>query len=262
MSDPSDLYKIGNVAKLTGIAVERLRAWERRYGLTPASREGKTRFFSGAQVERLSVIKRLIDQGHPVSTLINLDHDTLNERWEEIQSTQSAAAQHLSNNPTVALAGTQLLMMEQMLKDPPQLRVESRWVNLTVAMEDLRQSSAQPEAAPDILVVLLGSVTPESLTQLDELPEKTQPVVIYHYATEAGLGDADQREWQMLRWPVSWSDIEQAVARQVNLPANAQPLAARRFSDEQLTEHREYRLRPRLRLPQRPGQSDQHAQRV
>ncbi|MEM6709905.1 MAG: MerR family transcriptional regulator [Pseudomonadota bacterium] len=34
-SDPVELYRIGAVAQLTGIAVERLRAWERRYGLAP-----------------------------------------------------------------------------------------------------------------------------------------------------------------------------------------------------------------------------------
>ena len=38
--DADDLYRIGTVASLTGIAVERLRAWERRYDFTPAHRDG------------------------------------------------------------------------------------------------------------------------------------------------------------------------------------------------------------------------------
>ncbi|MDE0008460.1 MAG: MerR family transcriptional regulator, partial [Gammaproteobacteria bacterium] len=52
-----DLFKIGVVASRTGISVERLRAWERRYGLAPAHRDGQTRFYSEAQVERLLAIK-------------------------------------------------------------------------------------------------------------------------------------------------------------------------------------------------------------
>ena len=36
-----DLYQIGSVTALTGIAAERLRAWERRYGFAPAERKGK-----------------------------------------------------------------------------------------------------------------------------------------------------------------------------------------------------------------------------
>jgi len=54
-----DLYRIGTVAQLTQISVERLRAWERRYGLVPAHRAGKTRFYSASQLSRLAKIKRL-----------------------------------------------------------------------------------------------------------------------------------------------------------------------------------------------------------
>ena len=72
MEADDDLYRIGTIANLTGIAVERLRAWERRYGLEPAHKAGKTRFYSRAQLERLQLIKRLIDQGHPISTLVAL----------------------------------------------------------------------------------------------------------------------------------------------------------------------------------------------
>ena len=237
MSDPSELYKIGTVAKLTGIAVERLRAWERRYGLTPASREGKTRYFSGAQVERLTRIKRLIDQGHPVSTLINLDDTALNERLQQItidarasHSSASAAGEHPQDSTRIGLIGTQLLMLEQTLTQPPRVDVVSRWVNLSVALPELSKADLPPEVA----VVLLGSVTPESLDDLCDLPAKTKPLVVYHYATEEGLASADERDWQLLRWPTTWLEIEQAAVKQAKSPLRAQKTVARRFSDEQL----------------------------
>ncbi len=75
-----DLYRIGTVAGLTEISVERLRAWERRYGLQPAHRSGKTRFYNLEQVGRLKKIKRLIDNGHPISSLVSLTDEQLNER--------------------------------------------------------------------------------------------------------------------------------------------------------------------------------------
>lgn len=236
MSDPSELYKIGTVAKLTGIAVERLRAWERRYGLTPASREGKTRFFSGIQVERLQRIKRLIDQGHPVSTLINLDDAALNERLqvvaqqstEQPESTPGYGSPNLSNL-NVALIGTQLLMLEQTQTSPSQVNVVSRWVNQSVAAEAIDKDNA-----PDTLVVLLGSVTPASLDDIESLPAKTKPVVVYHYATEQGMQAAKDRAISLLRWPIAWTEIEQALVRQSQMSWGHGPLAARRFSDEQL----------------------------
>jgi len=212
MSDPSELYKIGTVAKLTGIAVERLRAWERRYGLTPASREGKTRFFSGAQVERLTRIKRLIDQGHPVSTLINLDDTALNERLQKItedvrasRSADSLDGEHALASTRVGLIGTQLLMLEQTLAQPSEVDVVSRWVNLSVALPELDNADLPPEVA----VVMLGSVTPESLDELCDLPAKTKPFT-------------------------PWSEIEQAAVRQAKSPLRAAKTVARRFSDEQL----------------------------
>jgi len=234
MSDPSELYKIGTVAKLTGIAVERLRAWERRYGLTPASREGKTRFFSGTQVERLTRIKRLIDQGHPVSTLINLDDEALNERLQQITDdarlNRDYAADDESPSPRVGLIGTQLLMLEQMLAEPSRVNVASRWVNLSVAIPELIDA----DQAPDVVVVLLGSITPDSLVELHDLPAKTKPLVVYHYATEEGLAVAADSDWEILRWPVAWRDIEDAVVRQAHTSLRAPRLADRRFSDEQL----------------------------
>ena len=49
-----DLYQIGSVTALTGIAAERLRAWERRYGFAPAERNGKIRLYSHEQVKKLN----------------------------------------------------------------------------------------------------------------------------------------------------------------------------------------------------------------
>jgi len=227
----TDLYKIGTVAKLTGIAVERLRAWERRYGLTPASREGKTRFFSATQVERLRRIKRLIDQGHPVSTLINLSDAALNER---LQALTPAPLEHAPNAaPAVALVGTQLLMLEQDTTAAARVNVTGRWVNIDVCLPAIAALEAA-EDLPDVLVVLQGSVTPESLDRLDSLPATVKRLVIYHYATDSGLTVAADRGLMLLRWPVQWSDIEQAVASLVRAPLKAGRHAPRRFSDDQL----------------------------
>lgn len=228
MSELSDLYKIGTVAKLTGIAVERLRAWERRYGLTPASREGKTRFFSGEQVERLTRIKRLIDQGHPVSTLINLDNDALHERLQSVQESIPDATSGAT--PNVVLIGTQLLMLEQSQPQAPRFNVAGRWVNLAVGLPQLQATTP----AADVVAVLLGSVTPDSLGELQTVPAPSRTLIVYHYATDAGLAAATEQGCELLRWPASWSDVEAAVARLARSPLRAGRRASRHFSDEQL----------------------------
>ena len=229
MPDASELYKIGTVARMTGIAVERLRAWERRYGLTPASREGKTRYYSSAQVDRLSRIKRLIDQGHPVSTLINLSAEVLSERLQ-IQAAEQQPEAVSPRAPTVGLVGTQLLMLEQTSSEVSRIRVTSRWVNLDQCAAALTGAATPPDA----LVVVLGSVNSESVEQLQKLPAASNLLVVYHYGTEAGIELASNQGWLLLRWPVQWADLEQAVARAARAPLQAGKRAARHFSDEEL----------------------------
>ena len=107
-----DHFRIGTIAKLTGLSVERLRAWERRYELVPALRQGKTRYYSQAQLERLKKIKRLIDAGHPISSLVELSDQHLDARL-------SSRVTPLPGLGTIrtGLIGPNLVALEQRLKE-------------------------------------------------------------------------------------------------------------------------------------------------
>jgi methanogenic corrinoid protein MtbC1 len=76
MAEP--LYRIGTVARLAGISTHALRVWERRYGVpAPVRSEGGARLYSEAEVERLRLLKRGVDRGHPISRLVPLDRAAL-----------------------------------------------------------------------------------------------------------------------------------------------------------------------------------------
>ena len=56
---------IAAVERDTGIGKDTLRVWERRYGFPMPGRDANDeRIYPMAQVEKLRVIKRLMDQGH------------------------------------------------------------------------------------------------------------------------------------------------------------------------------------------------------
>lgn len=61
------------VAKRTGIAMETLRAWERRYGFPkPARKEGSNRrLYSDEDIHRLGLLKRAIDAGYRIGDVVN-----------------------------------------------------------------------------------------------------------------------------------------------------------------------------------------------
>jgi methylmalonyl-CoA mutase cobalamin-binding subunit len=80
MSGP---YSIAFVERSTGISRETLRVWERRYGFPAPQRDAAgDRSYSTDDLDRLRVIKRLLDQGYrpgkvvplPVSALSTLTH--------------------------------------------------------------------------------------------------------------------------------------------------------------------------------------------
>lgn len=60
----ASLLRIGELSRRTGVAVDTLRAWERRYGVfQPARSDGGFRLYSETDEERARAMRELIDQG-------------------------------------------------------------------------------------------------------------------------------------------------------------------------------------------------------
>ncbi len=66
------------VQRRTGLGADLLRAWERRHGAVhPARSPGGQRLYRDTDVERLLLLKRLIDEGHAISSIASLPTDEL-----------------------------------------------------------------------------------------------------------------------------------------------------------------------------------------
>jgi DNA-binding transcriptional MerR regulator/methylmalonyl-CoA mutase cobalamin-binding subunit len=71
-------YNIAAVERDTGLSKDVLRMWERRYGFPTPERDGNgDRLYPAEQVERLRLIKRLMDQGHRPGKLISTPYEEL-----------------------------------------------------------------------------------------------------------------------------------------------------------------------------------------
>ncbi len=71
-------YRSGVAARLAGLSPETLRVWERRYALSDTQRSASgQRLYSQKQVQRLGLLKQLVDQGHAISGLAKLSLDQL-----------------------------------------------------------------------------------------------------------------------------------------------------------------------------------------
>lgn len=93
-------FNIAVVERDTGLSKDVLRMWERRYGFPVPERDGNgERAYSAAQVDRLRLIKRLMDQGHRPGKLLALPEDAL----ADLAPRQGRESRRLSEAPAEPL---------------------------------------------------------------------------------------------------------------------------------------------------------------
>jgi len=77
-------------ARLTGVAAERIRAWETRYGaIRPARTGGGSRLYSEADLDRLRLLRRVVEAGHRIGDVARLDLAALQARLPGASSSAS-----------------------------------------------------------------------------------------------------------------------------------------------------------------------------
>jgi len=94
-------FNIAAVERDTGLSKDVLRMWERRYGFPVPERDANgERLYPAPQVERLRLIKRLMDQGHRPGRLIAMPTEELTtlvpRRSPDREMTPPAAAADLN----------------------------------------------------------------------------------------------------------------------------------------------------------------------
>jgi DNA-binding transcriptional MerR regulator len=82
-------YPIRAVAQLTGLSLDTLRAWERRYAAVTPGRGERGRLYSEADVSRLRQLGQLVDRGHAIGTVARLSNEQLTQM---LQSSEALAA--------------------------------------------------------------------------------------------------------------------------------------------------------------------------
>lgn len=214
------LYKIGTVSKLTGISVERLRAWERRYGMHPTERAGRTRFYDGGQLDRLKKIKALLDRGQTIGQLARLGPAEIDRRL-------GVAPRPSQSGLRVGLVGADLVLAERDAGGA-RLDIHGRWASPESFDAHL---DILPEL--DVVAVLLPTLDPERIERYLDAVRDAALVFAYRYATEADLQTAGAFGVTLMPWPASWSAVEEACLAQPRAPlSDTGP--PRRFSDDEL----------------------------
>ena len=94
-------HRIGEVARLTGLSVDTLRVWERRYGFpSPNRARSGVRLFAEDDVTRLLLIQRALLRGFRPGEVVSKGSDELGRLLEAVPETSAPARRAVS--PRVA----------------------------------------------------------------------------------------------------------------------------------------------------------------
>ncbi len=94
-------YPIRAVARITGISLDTLRAWERRYKAVVPERSARGRQYGSLDIERLRLLHELVQRGHAIGGIAGRTDAELRDLIKR-QSNQPKAEEGVSANDLLA----------------------------------------------------------------------------------------------------------------------------------------------------------------
>lgn len=185
---PTGVHRSGVAARLSGVPVDTLRIWERRYSVIgPRMSAGRQRLYSMADIRRLAMIKQLVDMGHPIGTIASLATDELLAMQAATRSLEDSrpaiAGPKERSEIKVALVGP-LLAGEHFGKalSSGALKVTGRCADPANAVLDLKDVIA------DIAIIELPTMRDADLVHVAAIKAAcgaASAIVLYRFATSA-----------------------------------------------------------------------------
>jgi DNA-binding transcriptional MerR regulator len=229
-------YAIGVVARRTQTHPETIRVWERRYELiVPGRSETGRRLYSENDIAKLTLVKRLTELGHSVSSLAKLSNDELRDRLNaSLASEPSKYTEQLSKLRVV------------FANDALRLRLSRDLLiheDITVVDFPNKNLSSVMEQRADIVIVDLVTLNEESLSDVRHYLSETgceSALVIFNFGTKKSILELEDAGVVCLKGSVAAAEIYRAC-RSIkptlsnSRPALNQPLTSPRFTNEQLS---------------------------
>ena len=242
------LFRIGALAKMSGIPVSTLRIWEvRHHAFSPSKTTGKHRLYSQEDVHKAVLLKQLSRQGHAISSIAPLQAVAL----EMMQQPPQAPAHPTEEAPVPAAGTVSLAVIGAGLGN----RVASGKFTRQFLGSSLRVTDSFPDLAqavatgfqepPRILLVKVNTLHDSIRSQILELALKqcvAHTVLVYGFAQEAVVQSMRAAGTLVRRGPVSdyeLSDLISSVllidsAKSLNGVQAGSPIQPRKYSDDTL----------------------------
>ena len=238
---PEPTYRIGAVARLTGVAPDTLRVWERRHGAVVPFRSAKgSRLYSQQDVARLALIKRLVDNGDAISRVANLSTEQLQERAKGAFS--PALESKLQRPCRVAVLGS--VLAARLNSEPAE---DTELEILGLYREKVQFLAEVPKLEADVAVLEYTTIQPEQIRDIGTLLQRSgagRALVVYGFAAQATLDRLESPRVIPVRAPIKPGEFRRWCLALHARPSEAAPaeadidisgpLPARRFDEATL----------------------------
>ena len=199
-------YAIGVVARRTQTHPETIRVWERRYELiVPGRSETGRRLYSENDIAKLTLVKRLTELGHSVSSLAKLSIDELRDRLNA--SLASEPGNNSKQLPTLRVVFANDALRLRLSRD---LLIHE---DITVVDFPNKNTSSALEPRADIVVVDLVTLNEESLSDVRHYLSETgceSALLVFNYGTKKSIQQLEAAGIVCLKGSVAAAEIYRA----------------------------------------------------
>ena len=209
-------HKIGAVSNLSGVPAPTLRIWESRYDcFAPHKTKGKHRLYTDDDVLKATLLKRLTENGHSISSVAALTCSALNELLQKQQSANQR--KQLTEHPgsTVSMAVVGLTLASRIESKKFTLGFQHHAIQVTDIYNTLSQAlESTGEHKPQILLIQCNSLhagVQIDIHRLAEMHGALQVIVLYSFGQEPIIAAMKRCGMIVRRDPISDADLADLV---------------------------------------------------
>lgn len=240
-------FKIGAVSRITNIPVDTLRIWERRYSVVvPIRSDNSDRLYQREDINRLTLLKMLVDRGHSIGSIAKLSNEELIERLDIHDQNN---AQIKNNKPETNADSVKVVVIGDVLS----LQLEHNQINDTqFSFSGLYNSEQEfrdnhDKQAIDILIVEYPAIQEDRLAEIDTLYRDSgakKMLLVYGFTNSAAKRLLNESRYNLVPAPIT---VEHLHAEIKHLIENSQiqsrsevdisvdkPAPTRTYSNKQL----------------------------
>ncbi len=240
-------FKIGAVSRITNIPVDTLRIWERRYSVVvPIRSENSDRLYQREDINRLTLLKMLVDRGHSIGSIANLANEELVERLDIHDQSNSQVKQNENtfSGKTVSVAVIGDVLPLQLEHN----QIEDSRLNFVGLYNDEQEFKQKHDGeAVDILIVEYPAIHEDILSDIDDLYRSSgagKMLLVYGFTNSAAKRLLQTSRYTLVPAPITvehlHAEIKHLVEETTVQPAVQQdlsvekPAPTRIYSNKQL----------------------------